>query len=312
VTVMLTEPEDVMVPAGAEVDVVAGRIRNASGSIGNFTVHVDALSERLPAGRARGFSAPRDGGRSECDIILDLSGGTPLFPAWHKRDGYVRADPRDPVAVERAIFDASQLVGTFEKPLHIRFDASLCAHSRAQQTGCTRCLEVCPTSAISPAGETVEIDPLICAGCGSCAAVCPTGAASSDDPPVQHLFNRMRVMAEAYDKAGGKAARLLVHDEHGAEMIRMAARYGRGLPADVIPLEVRALAGFGHAEQLAALALGYSAVSILPAPLTEREVIERQIELARAIAGTAGEGRIALLDATDPDGLSDILYGERP
>ena len=312
VTVMLTEPEDVMVPAGAESDVVAGRIRNASGSIGNFSVAVDGLAERLPAGRARGFSAPRDGGRSECDIILDLSGGTPLFPAWHKRDGYVRADPRDPVSVERAVFDASQLVGTFEKPLHIRFDASLCAHSRAQQTGCTRCLEVCPTSAISPAGETVEIDPLICAGCGSCAAVCPTGAASTDDPPVQHLFNRMRVMAEAYAKAAGKAPRLLVHDDHGAEMIRMAARYGRGLPADVIPIEIGALAGFGHAEQLAALALGYAAVSILPAPLTEREVIERQVVLARAIAGAAGEGRIALLDATDPDSLSDILYGERP
>ena len=38
-----------------------------------------------------------------------------------------------------------------------------------------------------------------------------------------------------------------------AEMIRLAARFGRGLPADVIPLEVSALAGFGHAEMLAAL-----------------------------------------------------------
>ncbi|HET7409577.1 MAG TPA: 4Fe-4S binding protein, partial [Paracoccaceae bacterium] len=178
--------------------------------------------------------------------------------------------------------------------------------------GCTRCLDVCPTSAISPAGDAVEIDPLICAGCGSCAAVCPTGASSTDDPPVQHLFNRMRVMAEAYTKAGGKAPRLLVHDDHGAEMIRLGARYGRGLPADVIPMEVGALAGFGHAEQLAALALGYAAVSVLPAPRTEREVIEREMALARAIAGTAGEGRIALLDAEDPDALSDVLYGDRP
>ncbi|HLS18560.1 MAG TPA: 4Fe-4S dicluster domain-containing protein, partial [Paracoccaceae bacterium] len=245
VTAMLTSPEEVLIPSGAEMDVVAGQITRATGAIGSFSVEVDRFSERLPSGRAQRFSRPRDGGKSACDIIVDLSGGTPFFPAHHKRDGYLRADPRDPLAVERVLFDAAQLVGSFEKPFYIRMEPSLCAHSRAQQEGCTRCLDVCPTSAISPAGDWVEIDPLVCAGCGACAAVCPTGAASTDDPPVQHLFNRMRTMAEIYARAGGKAPRLLVHDEHGAEMIRLAARYGRGLPADVIPLEISALNGFG-------------------------------------------------------------------
>ena len=313
VTLMLTEPEEVILPAGAELDVVSGRIRSAAGALGRFAVEVDRFAELLPGGRARAFSAPRDGGRSECDIIVDLSGGRPLFPAHHKRDGYLRADPGDPVAVERALFDAAQMVGTFEKPLHIRFEASLCAHSRAGQVGCTRCLGVCPTAAIAPAGETVAIDPHVCAGCGACAAVCPTGAASADDPPVQHLFARMRVMAEAFVKAGGKAPRLLVHDEHGAEMIRLGARFGRGLPADVVPIEVRALAAFGHAEMLAALALGFAAVAILPAPRTEREAIGREMRLAEAIAGGAGApGRLALVEAGDPDALSDLLYAGRP
>lgn len=312
VTAMLTSPEDVLIPFGAEMDVVAGRITRASGAIGSFSVEVDRFAERLPSGRIQAFSRPRDGGRSECDIIVDLSGGTPLFPAHHKRDGYLRADPRDPLAVERALFDAAQLIGSFEKPYYIRMEPSLCAHSRAQQEGCTRCLDVCPTSAISPAGDWVEIDPLVCAGCGACAAVCPTGAASADDPPVQHLFNRMRGMVEAYTKAGGKAPRLLVHDEHGAEMIRLSARYGRGLPADVIPLEISALNSFGHAEHLAALALGYAGSMVLLAPRTERDVNEYQIALARAIAGEAGTGRMVLLDVDDPDALSDLLYAERP
>jgi len=35
---------------------------------------------------------------------------------------------------------------------------------------------------------------------------------------------------------------------YGAEMISLAARFGRGLPADVVPLEVDALSSFGHAE----------------------------------------------------------------
>ncbi len=75
------------------------------------------------------------------------------------------------------------------------------------------------------------------------------------------LFRRIQTLARAYLEAGGSNPRLLVHDAHGAEMIRLAARYGRGLPADVIPLEVEALAGFGHAEMLAALAHGFAGVT---------------------------------------------------
>ncbi len=316
VTCMLAEPAEVMPPSDADMEVVTGRIRTATGALGRFALEIDAFAELDPAGRGpRSFGDIRDGARTECDVILDISGDTPLFPADHKRDGYVRADPGDPLAVERALFDAAQLVGTFEKPLHIRFEESLCAHSRAGQKACTRCLDVCPTGAISPNGDTVWIDPHVCAGCGACHAVCPSGAASSDDPPGQQLFRRMRVMAEAYRKAGGEAPRLLVHDaEHGAEMIRLAARYGRGLPADVIPLEIRALSLFGHAEQLAALGLGYAGVDILAGPRTEREPLEPQSSLANTIAAGAGaaEARIRLVEPGDPDALSDLLYEGGP
>ncbi len=316
VTCMLSEPAEFTAPAGADVDIVTGRIRGATGALGQFALEIDGFAELAPAGRgARRFAEPRDGAKSDCDIIVDLAGGQPLFPAHHKRDGYLRADPGDPLAVERVLFDAAQLTGTFEKPLHIRFEESLCAHSRAGRSGCTRCLDVCPTSAITPDGDTVRIDPNVCAGCGACHAVCPSGAAASDDPPVAHLFRRMRAMAEAYTKAGGTSPRLLVHDaDHGAEIIRLAARHGRGLPGDVIPLEIPALAVFGHAEQITALALGYAGVDILAGPRTERAVIEAQIELAAAIAsGTGVEGeRIRLIDPTDPDILSDLLYVAPP
>ncbi|MDT8344551.1 MAG: 4Fe-4S binding protein [Thermohalobaculum sp.] len=315
VTVMLSDPEEVA-ETEAGFDIVTGRIRTLKGALGRFTLTADRFAELSQAGRgARRFGRPQDGARSECDIFLDLGGGQPLVPAHHKRDGYLRADPRDPLAVERAIFDASQLTGSFERELFIRFDESLCAHSRAKQTGCTRCLDVCPTGAIAPGGETVVIDPMVCAGCGACHAVCPSGAASTDDPPVQFLFRKMRVMADSYRKAGGNAPRLLIHDaEHGAEMIRLAARFGRGLPGDVIPLETPALSAIGHAEQLVALALGYAEVTILAGPRTERQVIEDQIALADAIAAGVGvaPGRIRLIAPADPDEMSEILYASRP
>ncbi len=316
VTCMLATPEEVDVPPAGDIEIVTGRIRAARGALGRFALEIDLFAELGPAGRgARRFVDPRDGAETDCDLILDLSGGTPLFPAHEKRDGYLRPDPGDPLAVERAIFDAAQLVGTFEKPLHIRFEESLCAHSRARKTACTRCLDVCPTGAIAPAGDTVAIDPHICAGCGACHAVCPSGAASSDDPPVAHLFRRMRVLAETYVRAGGTAPRLLVHDEeHGAQMIRLAARHGRGLPGDVIPLAIRSVALFGHAEQLAALALGFAAVDILLSPRTDRTVIDAQTEIAAAVTGGVGVAarRVRLLDPAEPDALSDLLYGAAP
>jgi ferredoxin len=315
VTCMLTDPAEIATPP-ADIDIVTGRIRNAAGALGRFTLGIDAFAELAPAGRGpRRFADRRDGAKSECDIIVDLSGGQPLFPAHHKRDGYLRAEPGDALAIQRVLFDAAQLTGTFEKPLYIRFEESLCAHSRAGRSGCNRCLDVCPTGAIRPDGDTVRIDPNICAGCGACHAICPSGAASTDNPPVAYLFRRMRVMADAYAKAGGTSPRLLVHDaEHGAEMIRLAARHGRGLPGAVIPLEIPALAAFGHAEQLTALALGFGSVDILAGPRTEHAAIEGQIGLAAAIVKGTGvpDQRIRLIDPADPDALSDLLHAKTP
>ncbi|WP_347313445.1 4Fe-4S binding protein [Defluviimonas sp. SAOS-178_SWC] len=308
VTVLLdTEVEP---PASRAFEVVLGRLRGATGTLGAFSVRIDALRQMQPGGRGDfAFTEARDGAVTRCDVILDLTGASPLFPAPHKRDGYIRADPGDPNAVAATVFEAAQHVGTFEKPLHLAFEETLCAHSRAGQTGCTRCLDICPTGAIRPDGDHVAIDPLVCAGCGVCSALCPSGAITYDAPPVAHLLTRIRVLAETYRAAGGAAPRLLVHDTpHGAEMISLAARYGRGLPADVIPLDVPALAGFGHAEMLAALALGFVAVDILPAPRTELDPIRSERALAAAMGG--GD-RLRLLDVSDPEALSDTLYGHR-
>src|SRR5690606_17882687 len=101
---------------------------------------------------------------------LDLSGGKPLF-SDRRRDGYVHADPANPAAVAKAMFKVSDLVGEFEKPRYVEFDATICAHARSQKVCCTNCLDSCPTGAISPAGDHVAVDPGICGGCGTCSAV---------------------------------------------------------------------------------------------------------------------------------------------
>jgi len=305
VTVLLEQPTDALLDRS--FDVVIGRLKSATGTLGNFDVSIDGLQQFASGGRgAPKLSGPRNGGQTECDIILDLRGGTPLFPAHKKRDGYLRVDPGDPRAVSGAVFEAAQFVGSFEKPFYISVEEHLCAHSRAEITGCSKCLDICPTSAISPDGEHVSIDPSICAGCGSCAALCPSGAITYDAPPTEFTFRRIKNLADSFLAAGGKSPRLLVHDtEFGNEMISLSARFGRGLPSDVIPMEVSALSGFGHAEILAALSCGFTRVGVLLSPKTERDTLEFETALVKAIEG---EEAVQLLDITDPDALSEVLY----
>ncbi|WP_170331201.1 4Fe-4S binding protein [Ruegeria arenilitoris] len=305
VTVLVTDDAQ---PMSRAYDVVRGQVRSLTGALGGFSLRLDGLQQIEPGGRgAFAWSEPRDGAKSVCDIVIDLTGGTPFVQAPAKREGYLRADPKDAVAVERLAFEAVQLVGTFEKPLYVRMEETLCAHSRAEQVACTNCLEICPTGAITPAGEHVTIDPMICAGCGECAAVCPSTAITYEDPPVSALLSRMHILARTYRRAGGTVPRLLVHDAHGAEKIRLAARFGRGLPADVIPLELNVISGFGHAEMLAALAHGFARVDVLLAPTTERDALDQELALAQAIAGP---GKVGLMDEADPDTMADFLYAQ--
>jgi len=309
VTVLLERAADL--PADRRFDVVVGKLKQARGTLGAFAVRIDALQQLVPGGRGDfRLREPRNGGSSECDIILDLSGGTALFPAHEKRDGYLRADPGDPVLVANTVARAAHYAGEFEKPYYLKLQDHLCAHSRSEITGCSKCIDICPTGAITPDGDHVSVDPLVCAGCGACAALCPSGAISYDAPPAEFQFRRIQNLAQTFEKAGGTAPRLLVHDsEFGAEMISLAARFGRGLPGDVIPFEMQSISGFGHAEMLAALACGFAGVDVLLAPKTEPETLRAECGLANAIAGT---DQVHLLDLNDPDALSDALYSQPP
>ena len=114
------------------------RVANAPVSYGAFELTVDNYAAPAPSSRgALVFGEPRNGAQSQCDLILDLSGGAPLFPVADLRDGYLRADPGDPAAVLRAVLKAGELVGTFDKPRYITFAEHLCAHSRSRMQQAT-------------------------------------------------------------------------------------------------------------------------------------------------------------------------------
>jgi hypothetical protein len=147
ITTLITRPDDLVPPRTTNFPIVKGTIRAAKGHLGAFEIVVDDYASPRPSSRGvLTFGPTRDGAVSRCDILLDITGGPPLFPAADLRDGYLRADPGDPAAVLRAVLRARDLVGTFDKPRYVTFSADLCVHSRSQIVGCRRCLDLCPTS----------------------------------------------------------------------------------------------------------------------------------------------------------------------
>ncbi len=313
-TVIITGAAPLTPPRVAAYPVVRGTISRATGYLGAFDLVVDGFATALPSSRAvLEFGPARNGARSRCDVVIDLSGGLPLVPAPEHRDGYLRASPEDPVGMQRALLAATDLVGTFSKPRYVAFHASRCAHSRSEQIGCTRCLDVCPTGAITPAGDSVAISPHLCAGCGTCAAVCPTTAVEYAVPGAEATARRLRTLLTTYRSAGGTAPPvLLVHDaSHGAPLIDMLARHGDGLPARVIPFP---MAGqFGLDAFATAVAFGAADVRVLASRRDQarRDAVLREVELLSAILEPLGygEGRLDLLVADDPFELSATLRG---
>jgi ferredoxin len=313
ITVLISKPSGIAPRRVTDFPVVKGNVRAAIGHLGAFEIIVDDFAPAAPSSRGElTFGAPRDDAKSRCDLILDLSGGTPLFPAHDLRDGYLRADPGDPAAMLRAVLKARDLVGTFDKPRYITFAEDLCAHSRSKIVGCRRCLDLCPTGAIAPAGDHVAIDPLICAGCGQCAAVCPTGAASYALPPADSLMRMLRVLLMTYSGAGGTQPVILIHDEdHGAAMIDALARHGDGLPENVIPVQVNEVTQVGLEAIAAAFAYGATGIRFLLRARPRHDVtgLNRTMTFAEPILKGLGfgEGRVKAIETDDPFALGDIL-----
>ena len=303
--------DEVLLPPTIPFPVIAAADIRLKGSLGHFearlgeAARLDPTSRRAPAFRPAGIV------EVACDLVADLTGRAPLVTGPHKRDGYERADPRDPAAVARALLAITGLVGAFEKPFYVAYDASICAHSRNRIVGCTNCLDACPAGAIEPAGDGVLIDARVCAGCGSCASACPTGAVAYAAPPRDDLAARMTMLVTAYREAGGERPVLMLHAEgHGGDLVNASARMGRGLPVEVMPLGLHAatVPGHDHIAHAAAAGAGHVAVLLDPARADEADALRAQIAIANAIlAGLGHACRASLIETNDPDAMEDAL-----
>ena len=226
-------------------------------------------------------------GRQVFDLVLDLT--TPaLIDSELPPPGYF-APGNDAAALQQALAEIPGLVGEFEKPQFFHYNAAICAHGRSGMTACTRCLDACPTDAITSLGNTIEVNPGLCQGAGSCATACPTGAITYSYPRLSDSLERLRALLKSYRDNGGTDAVLLFHDgEAGRDVITDVAVQ---LPEHVLPVAVEELGSVGMDTWLSALAYGAGAVVLLDTPGSPASVIREikaQLEVAHALLGGIG------------------------
>jgi ferredoxin len=267
----------------------------------SFQINPDKCKSHRKCVTACGTVQAIDFSRSESiredrfDLVLDLD-DTPHIRTMQPPQGYF-APGRDPLEQALAAGKLGQMTGSFEKPKFFVYREKLCAHARSGITGCTKCIDVCSTGAISSVlkENRVAVEPHLCMGCGGCATVCPSGAMTYAYPRVADTGARLKAALKAYRAAGGHNPRLLFHNTtDGRELLAQLARRGRGLPADLIPVEVLHVAAIGIDLMLGAIALGASQVLVLGAGSEAEGYVEaggRQAALAQELlAGFGYEG----------------------
>ncbi len=287
-------------PPVAEADVpvalISGGRLIASGWLGAFSAEIDYGGARLSVTELVNVA--------RIDLLLDLGEEAP-FTAEVAPLGYFAApDGRVSDALLATLVD---MRGTFEKPRFFDLDTDICAHGRSGLSGCRRCIDACPTEAIVSAGDHVAVNPHLCQGGGSCATACPSGAIVYTLPPVSDLLTYLRRLLAAYAANGGSGARLVLHDEQGADRVAALA----AADPSVLGIQLEEVGSAGLEAWLAGLAYGAASVSILVTEATPGRVLgelAQQIGTAGAMLEGLGYGaeRVGLLmDAQQPPALAD-------
>ncbi|MFM7462440.1 MAG: 4Fe-4S binding protein, partial [Burkholderiales bacterium] len=182
------------------------------------------------------------------------------IPQPPQGDLYVpRASP-DPIAA--ALAALPEMIGEFEKPKFFAYKEAICAHSRSRKTGCSKCIDICSTKAISSNGDTVVVDAHLCMGCGACATVCPSGAMSYQYPRVADRGAQLRALLGSYRNHQDikSLPPVIVFHDGGDGAAALAAMEQA---SNLLPLQAWHIASIGLDLLLGAVSYGASGVVVI-------------------------------------------------
>jgi ferredoxin len=225
------------------------------------------------------------------DLVLDLS-ETPQMPMRLAPFGYFHATTDEEIAA--AVATLAELTGEFEKPRYFSYNRAICAHSRSELTGCSRCIDVCTTGAIQSDGEGIKVDPFLCQGCGSCATVCPSGAVTYAYPRPADAIDRTRKTLSEH-----QANTVVLHTE-ALQGVIDTHTFAPG----ILPLLVEEVSAFGADYWLALLAGPASQIVIVLDSLADdpnRLAIESQLNWVEPLLGSLGVRPVPIAICASPD-----------
>jgi len=240
----------------------------------------------------------------DVDLVLDL-GPDPLFSMPLTPPGYLHA-ATDEISMVAALEQLTELVGTFEKPRYFNYDASICAHARAGQQACTRCIDACPAEAITSLAETIEVNPNLCQGGGVCATVCPSGAIQYAYPRAEDTLQQIRTLLRVYRDNDGTDPVIAFFSEADGEVTCAAAE-------NLIPILVEELGSVGLEVWFSALAYGATAVLLVDGgamPASVSTAVTQQLIAAGEILSAMGYPensiRLVKLDGVESETASSM------
>ena len=246
-----------------------GRTIRIEGYLGDFRVRL---------------GEPGDAGAEtvEADLVLDLS-PEPLIETALAPAGYHRAEAGEE-GIAQAIDELASLIGTFEKPVYVAYDPSICAHGRSGHIACSRCIEACPAGAITGLAEAVAADTHLCQGGGVCATVCPSGAMKYAYPYARDTQEHLRLLLQNYRENGGADPVVVLFAAADGELADFSVdRF--------LPVMLEELASAGLETWLSALAYGARRLLLVDgggAPAETMAALESQLEIAREILRALG------------------------
>jgi ferredoxin len=261
----------------------------------------DCLTACAPVGAIRIPREEHEVLAADQVVLLGAAAG----PAGPGRTGCHRLAQPTAAELDALAWKVRELVGEFQRPQYVRYDADTCAGGAAGQPACGRCIPACPYDAIArdPGNPLrVRVDLPACEGCGACVAACPTSSLSFTEPPPAELARRLRrLLAPLGDGRPAAAPVVVFHcPEEGAAALDEAGRRRLAYPARALPVPMACLRQVSEGDVLQAFRLGAGAVALVgceDCPHGERELLRERLETVRAILGAFGvpAPRVALL-----------------